>query len=153
MSTVRLKDEESWFLTKLLSMKKENNETAIEEVNNFIHSLNNESLQNSIVIVEGKKDIDALNYLGFRGNLKAYHHFKGTTDFVDYCSANHKKLILLLDADQKGKAITKKILSQANSKFIDLNYKKKLIKITRGRIKKIEEMKSFYITISERYNN
>jgi len=150
---MRLKDEESWFLTKLLSMKKENNETAIEELNNFIRSLNNESLKNSIVIVEGKKDIDALNYLGFKGNLKAYHHFKGTTDFVDYCSANYKKLILLLDADQKGKAITKKILSQTNSKFIDLNYKKKLLKITRGRIKKIEEMKSFYITISERYNN
>ncbi len=150
---MRLKDEESWFLTKLLSMTKENNETAIEELNNFIRSLNNESLKNSIVIVEGKKDIDALNYLGFKGNLKAYHHFKGTTDFVDYCSANYKKLILLLDADQKGKAITKKILSQTNSKFIDLNYKKKLLKITRGRIKKIEEMKSFYITISERYNN
>ncbi len=150
---MRLKDEESWFLTKLLSMTKENNETAIEELNNFIRSLNNESLKNSIVIVEGKKDIDALNYLGFRGNLKAYHHFKGTTDFVDYCSANYKKLILLLDADQKGKAITKKILSQTNSKFIDLNYKKKLLKITRGRIKKIEEMKSFYITISEGYKN
>ncbi len=150
---MRLKDEESWFLTKLLSMTKENNETAIEELNNFIRSLNNESLKNSIVIVEGKKDIDALNYLGFKGNLKAYHHFKGTTDFVDYCSANYKKLILLLDADQKGKAITKKILSQTNSKFIDLNYKKKLLKITSGRIKKIEEMKSFYITISERYNN
>lgn len=150
---MRLKDEESWFLTKLLSMTKENNETAIEELNNFIRSLNNESLKNSIVIVEGKKDIDALNYLGFKGNLKAYHHFKGTTDFVDYCSANYKKLILLLDADQKGKAITKKILSQTNSKFIDLNYKKKLLKITRGRIKKIEEMKSFYITISEGYKN
>ncbi len=69
-------------------MKKEYRETAIEELNNFIRSLNNESLKNSIVIVEGKKDIDALNYLGFKGNLKAYHNFKGTTDFVDYCSAN-----------------------------------------------------------------
>ncbi len=93
-------------------MKKKNNEIAIEEIKNFIDNLNNESLKNSIVVVEGKKDIDALNYLGFNGNLKAYHHFKGTTDFVDYCSANYKKLILLLDADQAGKAITKKILSQ-----------------------------------------
>lgn len=133
-------------------MKKKNNEIAIEEIKNFIDNLNNESLKNSIVVVEGKKDIDALNYLGFNGNLKAYHHFKGTTDFVDYCSANYKKLILLLDADQAGKAITKKILSQLNSKFIDLNYKKKFINITKGRIKKIEEIKSFYITISDRYN-
>jgi len=132
---------------------KKNKETAIEELNEFIRSLNDESLKNSIVIVEGKKDIDALNFLGFEGNLKAYHHFKGTTNFVDYCSANYKKLILLLDADPKGKSITKKILTQTNSKFIDLNYKKKLLKITKGKIKKIEEMKSFYISISERYNN
>ena len=69
---------------------------------------------------------------------------------MDYCSANYKKLILLLDADKKGKVITKKILSQDNGKFIDLHYKKKLLKITKGRIKKIEEMKSFYITISEK---
>src|SRR5215210_7630531 len=128
-----IKDEESGFLTNLLSMKK-NKETAIEELNEFIRSLNDESLKNSIIIVEGKKDIDALNFLGFEGNLKAYHHFKGTTNFMDYCSAKYKKLILLLDADQKGKAITKKILSQTNSKFIDLNYKKKLLKITKGKI-------------------
>jgi 5S rRNA maturation endonuclease (ribonuclease M5) len=131
-------------------MNKENKETALKELNEFIRSLNDESLNNSIVVVEGKKDIDALNYIGFKGNLKAYHHFKGTTDFVDHCSSKYKKLILLLDADQKGKVITKKILTQTHGKFIDLNYKKKLLKITKGRIKKIEEMKSFYIAIVER---
>ena len=113
-------------------------------------SLNAESSKNSIVIVEGKRDMEALYYLGYNGNIKAYHHYRGTTNFVDHCAVNYKKLILLMDSDKKGKIITKKILSQLNGRIIDLNYKKKLLQITKGKIKKIEEIKSFYIHITEK---
>ncbi len=131
-------------------MNVENNQITIKNIEDFITSLNDESNKNSIVIVEGKKDVEALFYLGYSGNIKAYHHYKGTTNFVDHCAINYRKLILLLDSDAKGKIITKKILSQLNGKFIDLYYKKKLLNITGGRIKKIEEIKSFYICISEK---
>ncbi len=131
-------------------MNVENNQITIKNIEDFITSLNDESNRNSIVIVEGKKDVEALFYLGYSGNIKAYHHYKGTTNFVDHCAFNYRKLILLLDSDAKGKIITKKILSQLNGKFIDLYYKKKLLNITGGRIKKIEEIKSFYMCISEK---
>jgi len=131
-------------------MNIENKQIAREELDKFILSLNNESNNGSIVIVEGKKDVEALCYIGYKGNIEAYHHFRGTTNFVDYCSINYKKLILLLDSDIKGKTITKKILLQINGKFIDINYKKKLLHITGGRINKIEEIKSFYVFISEK---
>ena len=131
-------------------MNVENNQITIKNIDDFILSLNDESNRNSIVIVEGKKDVEALFYLGYSGNIKAYHHFRGTTNFVDHCAINYRKLILLLDSDAKGKIITKKILSQLNGKFIDLYYKKKLLNITGGRIKKIEEIKSFYMCISEK---
>jgi 5S rRNA maturation endonuclease (ribonuclease M5) len=131
-------------------MKIENKQTTIKNIDDFILSLNDESTRNSIVIVEGKKDVEALYYLGYIGKIKAYHHFRGTTNFIDRCAMNYNKLILLLDSDKKGNAITKKILSQLNGKIIDLNYKKKLLKITGGRIKKIEEIKSFYNYISEK---
>ena len=131
-------------------MKIENKQTTIKNIDDFILSLNDESNRNSIVIVEGKKDVEALYYLGYSGKIKTYHHFRGTTNFIDRCATNYNKLILLLDSDRKGNAITKKILSQLNGKIIDLNYKKKLLKITSGKIKKIEEIKSFYICISEK---
>lgn len=131
-------------------MNVESNQITIKNIDNFITSLNDESNRNSIVIVEGKKDVEALFYLGYIGNIKAYHHYRGTTNFVDHCAINYSKLILLLDSDAKGKIITKKILSQLNGKFIDLYYKKKLLNITGGRIKKIEEIKSFYMCISEK---
>jgi 5S rRNA maturation endonuclease (ribonuclease M5) len=131
-------------------MNVENKHLIIKDINDFVLSLNAESSKNSIVIVEGKRDMEALYYLGYNGNIKAYHHYRGTTNFVDHCAVNYKKLILLMDSDKKGKIITKKILSQLNGRIIDLNYKKKLLQITRGRIKKIEEIKSFYIHIAEK---
>ncbi|MER5176597.1 MAG: toprim domain-containing protein [Candidatus Nitrosocosmicus sp.] len=131
-------------------MNVENNQITLKNIDDFILSLNDESNRNSIVIVEGKKDVEALFYLGYSGNIKAYHHYRGTTNFVDHCAINYRKLILLLDSDAKGKIITRKILSQLNGKFIDLYYKKKLLNITGGRIKKIEEIKSFYMCISEK---
>jgi 5S rRNA maturation endonuclease (ribonuclease M5) len=131
-------------------MNVENKHLIIKDIDDFVLSLNAESNKNSIVIVEGKRDMEALYYLGYKGNIKAYHHYRGTTNFVDQCAVNYKKLILLMDSDRKGKIITKKILSQLNGRIIDLNYKKKLLQITRGRIKKIEEIKSFYIQISEK---
>ena len=125
-------------------MNVENKHLIIKDIDDFVLSLNAESNKNSIVIVEGKRDMEALYYLGYKGNIKAYHHYRGTTNFVDQCAVNYKKLILLMDSDRKGKIITKKILSQLNGRIIDLNYKKKLLQITRGRIKKIEEIKSFF---------
>jgi 5S rRNA maturation endonuclease (ribonuclease M5) len=131
-------------------MNVENKHLIIKDINDFVLSLNAESSKNSIVIVEGKRDMEALYYLGYNGNIKAYHHYRGTTNFVDHCAVNYKKLILLMDSDKKGKIITKKILSQLNGRIIDLNYKKKLLQITKGKIKKIEEIKSFYIRITEK---
>jgi 5S rRNA maturation endonuclease (ribonuclease M5) len=130
-------------------MNVENKHLIIKNIDDFILSLNAESNKNAIVIVEGKRDMEALYYLGYKGNIKAYHHYRGTTNFVDQCAVNYGKLILLMDSDKKGKIITKKILSQLNGRIIDLNYKKKLLQITKGRIKKIEEIKSFYIHITE----
>jgi 5S rRNA maturation endonuclease (ribonuclease M5) len=131
-------------------MNVENKHLIVKGIDDFILSLNAESYKNSIVIVEGKRDMEALYYLGYKGNIKAYHHYRGTTNFVDQCAVKYKKLILLMDSDKKGKIITKKILSQLNGRIIDLNYKKKLLQITKGRIKKIEEIKSFYIHIAEK---
>jgi 5S rRNA maturation endonuclease (ribonuclease M5) len=131
-------------------MNIENKHLIIKDIDDFVLSLNAESNKNSIVIVEGKRDMEALYYLGYNGNIKAYHHYRGTTNFVDHCAVNYKKLILLMDSDKKGKIITKKILSQLNRRIIDLNYKKKLLQITKGKIKKIEEIKSFYIRITEK---
>jgi len=44
-------------------MNRENKYNALRDLDDFILSLNEESHRNSIVIVEGKKDVDALFFL------------------------------------------------------------------------------------------
>jgi len=102
-------------------MNAEKKQITIKDIDDFILTLNDESNKKSLVIVEGKKDVEALCYIGFKGNIKAYHHFRGATNFVDHCTMNYKKIILLLDSDRKGKIITKKIISQLK-KIRQLNF-------------------------------
>ncbi|GFN39888.1 MAG: hypothetical protein YK1309IOTA_900018 [Marine Group I thaumarchaeote] len=113
-------------------------ELEIEDMKNFINSLN---LKNdSIVVVEGKRDSTALRNLGFCGKLCEFHRFKGLARFVDSV-ASYKNIIVLLDGDRKGKYLTSKIITQLERRTkVDLSFKRKLARITRGKIRYIEDL-------------
>ena len=118
-------------------------ELEIVQLQNFIHSLN--SKKGSIVVVEGKRDASALQKLGYSGNICEFHSFKGLARFADSVSC-YKNLIVLFDGDRKGKYLTSKIISQLEHRIrIDLSFKKKLVSITKGKIRHIEDL-SKYVT-------
>src|SRR5881409_4063989 len=102
------------------------------KVREFIESLNNECKAGAIVIVEGRKDEIALREIGFKGEILVYNNFKGIINFVDYVS-------------RKGKSLTSKILKKLDilCPHDSLNYKKKFVKITHGKIMCIENLSSF----------
>lgn len=113
----------------------------IEGIRNFISLLN--SKQDSIVVVEGKRDSAALKKLGFSGKVCEFHSFKGLTKFADSISS-YKRLILLLDLDRKGRYLTSKIISQLEHRIrIDLSFKRKLVMITKGKIRHIEDLSMY----------
>ncbi|VFJ15297.1 toprim domain-containing protein [Candidatus Nitrosocosmicus franklandus] len=116
----------------------------IREINDFINQINSEPVQESLVLVEGKRDREALAYLGCSGNIMIYHNFKSPIDMVDKFRDNYKKLIILLDLDRSGELMTKKICSMLGNRYIDQKYRNRLSNITQGRVKNIEELKSFY---------
>ena len=116
----------------------------IKEINEFIDQINSESTQESLILVEGKRDLEALSYLGCNGNIKIYHNFKNPIDLVDKFRDNYKKLIILLDLDRTGEIMTKKICNMLSQKYIDQKYRMRLLRITQGKVKNIEELKSFY---------
>ena len=118
-------------------------ESEIIQLQNFIHSLN--SKKDSMVVVEGKRDTSALQKLGYSGNICEFHSFKGLARFADSVSC-YKNLIVLFDGDRKGKYLTSKIISQLEHRIrIDLSFKKKLVSITKGKIRHIEDL-SKYVT-------
>ena len=113
-------------------------ESEIAEIKKFMNLLN--SQKNSVVIVEGKRDSAALVKLGYSGKILEFHKFNGMIKFAD-SAAKYRKLILLLDGDRKGKYLTKKIIELLERRTkIDLLFKKKLVSITKGKIRFIDQL-------------
>ena len=112
--------------------------------------LNEEAECGSVIVVEGKRDVEALNRIGFNGNLTILNHFKGITDFVDNHCQIRKKIILLLDMDRTGKHLTSKLVSQLQHKGNNVNlfYKKALAKTTNGKIRQVEELAAYAPNLS-----
>ena len=116
----------------------------IRELRDFVNQINNESARDSLILVEGKRDLEALSYLGCSGNIQAYHNYKSIVDLADNFRVKYKKLILLLDLDNTGRIMTRKISHLLNQRYIDNYYRNQIIKITQGKIRTIEELRSFY---------
>jgi len=116
----------------------------IRELREFVDQINNESTKDSLILVEGKRDLEALSYLGCSGNIQAYHNYKSIVDLADNFRVKYKKLILLLDLDDTGRIMTRKISHLLNQRYIDNYYRNKIIRITQGKIRTIEELRSFY---------
>ena len=113
-------------------------ESEIAEIKKFVNLLN--SQKNSAVVVEGKRDSAALIKLGYSGKILEFHKFNGMIKFAD-SAAKYRKLILLLDGDRKGRYLTKKIIGLLEHRTkIDLLFKKKLVTITKGKIRFIEQL-------------
>jgi 5S rRNA maturation endonuclease (ribonuclease M5) len=113
-------------------------ENEIAEIKKFIDLLNSE--KDGVVIVEGKRDSAALVKLGYSGKILEFHRFNGMVKFAD-SAAKYHKIILLLDGDRKGKYLTKKIIELLERRTkIDLLFKKKLVSITKGKIRFIEQL-------------
>ncbi|SMH71557.1 toprim domain-containing protein [Candidatus Nitrosotalea okcheonensis] len=113
----------------------------IYKIQGFVKSLN--SVHNSIIVVEGKRDEEALKKLGVSGKICQFHSFKGLIKFAD-SMPKYNILILLLDSDQKGRYLTKRIISQLQHRMtIDLSYRKYLTIITKGKIKNVEDLSTY----------
>jgi 5S rRNA maturation endonuclease (ribonuclease M5) len=117
------------------------------QLQKFVHMLNEESDNGAVLVVEGKRDIDALESVGFRGNVVTVNNYRGINRLVENLE-RESRIILMLDMDRKGKYLTHKILTmlQYKGKNVNIFYKKVLSEITKGKIKHIEE-----ITIYSKY--
>jgi 5S rRNA maturation endonuclease (ribonuclease M5) len=113
-------------------------EQEISELKDFVSQLN--SMKESVVIVEGKRDSAALKRIGFSGKVLEFHKFGGMINFADSV-AIHENLILLFDGDKKGRYLTGKTIHLLQRRTnVDLRFKRKLISITKGKIRFIEQL-------------
>ena len=112
-------------------------EQEISELQNFVLELNSTE---GVIVVEGKRDYNALRKLGCQGKILEFHRFGGMNKFAD-AIAKYKKIIVLFDRDKKGRHFTGKTIQllQRRTK-LDLSYKRKLRQITKGKIVFVEQL-------------
>ena len=121
-------------------------EQEILKLKDFVFELN--SIRNSVVIVEGKRDSNALKKLGYSGKILEFHRFGGMINFIDSV-AKYERLIILFDRDKKGRTLTEKTIQllQRRAK-VDLSFKRKLRIITKGKIMFIEQLVCYEFFLS-----
>ena len=113
-------------------------EQEISEIKNFVSQLN--SIENSVIIVEGKRDSIALKKLGYSGKILEFHKFRGMIKFTDSV-AKYERIIILFDRDKKGRYLTGKTIQLLQRRTnVDLSFKRKLRQITKGKIMFIEQL-------------
>ena len=113
-------------------------EQEINEMKDFVVHLN--SMKQSVVIVEGKRDSAALKRIGFSGKVLEFHKFGGMIKFADSV-AKYKNIIILFDGDKKGKHFTRKTIRLLQRRTnVDLTFKRRLTSITKGKIRFIEQL-------------
>jgi len=113
-------------------------EQEVQDLKKFVFLLNTK--QDCAIIVEGKRDSAALKKIGVSGKVLEFHRFGGLRRFADSVS-DYNSLVILLDRDRKGRYLTAKIIEQLERRTrIDLSFKRKLVSITKGKIRFIEEL-------------
>ena len=116
-------------------------EEEIQDLRNFVELLN--SQKKSVVVVEGKRDSFALKKIGVTRKILEYHKFGGMINFVDSV-AKHENLIFLFDGDRKGKQLTCRAIQLLQRRTsVDLTFKRKLTRITKGKIRFVEQLICF----------
>ncbi len=120
---------------------RDNRASVIDSLSEFIYKLNSE--ERALVVVEGPRDSRALRASGFDGEIFMLCHNQNVRKLADK-AAKFEKVILLLDSDAEGKKLAKKASRTIAGKAkIDLFYRRRLLPASRGRIRHVEELKSY----------
>lgn len=81
------------------------------------------------IIVEGKKDVLALRRLGFIGEIITVHTGKGLYEFCHGISEKFGRVVLLIDWDEKGEILYKKLSAELNGLWEEFSQLREVIKV------------------------
>ncbi len=128
-----------------------------EKILKILENLKEESEKGTPIIVEGKKDIQALRTFDIKGKIISAK--TGGKSFLDviYEVENTKKreVILLLDFDRRGKELTKNLKKYLETTGIKLNltFWKKLSSLVGTEVKDVEGLATYMETLKSKINN
>lgn len=109
----------------------------------IMEELQNCAKQGMPILIEGKKDEEALKELGIEGNLiKVSGSPLKLFEIAEIAAESSSKIIILTDFDKKGNILAQKLSEdiQRLGSHPDLEIRRKIMRITRRYIKDIESL-------------
>jgi 2,5-diamino-6-(ribosylamino)-4(3H)-pyrimidinone 5'-phosphate reductase len=128
-----------------------------EKILQILEGLAEESAKGTPVVVEGKKDIDALRILGVEGKIISAK--TGGKTFLDIISevekTEAKEVILLLDFDRRGRELTKNIRQYLEKTSIkpNLMFWRDLSRLVGAEVKDVEGLASYMETLKSKISD
>lgn len=99
-----------------------------EKIREVIEALN-EANKHLPIIVEGKRDVQALRDLGLSGSIITLHNGKSLYDFCMDISERFKEVILLLDWDEKGEELNRELTENLRGHCEEFSQLRELLKL------------------------
>jgi 2,5-diamino-6-(ribosylamino)-4(3H)-pyrimidinone 5'-phosphate reductase len=129
----------------------------LEKVLQLLEQLISEASKGTLIVVEGRNDIQALEELAVQGNIISVK--TAGKSFLDILTEieeqNISETILLLDFDRRGKEWTKRLKQRLEEKKIkvNLNFWNKLHTLVGHEIKDVEGLPAYLETLKKRIGN
>jgi len=125
-----------------------------EKIQHLLECLNEESLKGTPILVEGKKDFQALRELGVEGKISsAKTAGKSRLDVIfEIEQSGQREIILLMDFDRRGKELTEKLRQELEKVRVrpNLTFWNKLFGIVGREVKDVEGLVTYIRTLKKK---
>jgi 5S rRNA maturation endonuclease (ribonuclease M5) len=81
------------------------------------------------VIVEGRRDVNALRKIGLVGDIITIHGGKGLYEFCEDIAERFHRVILMIDWDEKGEVLYKTVSKHLNGLWEEFSIFREIIKV------------------------
>lgn len=128
-----------------------------EKILKILEALKEESSKGTAILVEGKKDVEALRTLGIEGKIISAK--TGGKSFLDVVSeiemTKAEETISLLDFDRRGKQLTSKLKQHLDKTGVKLNinFWLELLALLSKEVKDVEGLASYMETLKRKTSN
>lgn len=132
-------------------------ERKAEKLMQLLERLAAKAAENTLIVVEGRNDIEALKELAIQGNIisvkTAGKSFLDT--LAEIQQQNISEVVLLLDFDRRGKEWTKRLKQrlEENRIKVDTNFWSKLQALLGHHVKDVEGLPAYLRTLKKRIGN
>jgi 2,5-diamino-6-(ribosylamino)-4(3H)-pyrimidinone 5'-phosphate reductase len=132
-------------------------ERKVEKLMQLLEKLAAKACENTLIVVEGRNDIEALKELSVRGNIVSVK--TAGKSFLDSLTEiqerNISEVILLLDFDRRGREWTKRLKQrlEENRIKVDTSFWTKLQALLGHHVKDVEGLPAYLRTLKKRIGN